>query len=182
VARAFRSALLLATLVAGLGGTAGCGGDEGESTPTEASTAADTSTPSSANAALVQTVNDDASAFSQALATVTATCPVPKVTQQTMKECKTSLVALIGVDGDVVHDLEASELPPDLQAKAGALETALDALTGAQKTIIRKFIDKGDVPGFESAGGPGSPIDDAIVAAQSAFAKFRAAVLLSDGS
>jgi hypothetical protein len=130
---------------------------------------------------LVQTVNDDASAFNQALATVTATCPVPEVTPQTMKECKSSLLALIGVDNDVVHDLEASDLPPNLQPAANSLKTALAALTGAQKTLIRRFIDEGDVSGFEGAGGPGSPIDNAIVATQSAFGRFRAAVLLSDG-
>jgi hypothetical protein len=130
---------------------------------------------------LVQTVNDDASAFNQALATVTATCPVPEVTQQTMKECKTSLLALIAVDNDVVHDLEASDLPSNLQPAADSLRAALAALNGAQKAIIHRFIDKGDVAGFEDSGGPGSPIDNAIVATHSAFGKFRAAVLLSDG-
>jgi hypothetical protein len=36
------------------------------------------------------------------------------------------------------------------------------------------------VAGFKGSGGPGSPIDKAIVAMQSAFVKLRAAVLLSD--
>jgi hypothetical protein len=39
-----------------------------------------------------------------------------------MSECKTSMLALIQVDNDVLDDIETLELPPSLQAAADSLK------------------------------------------------------------
>jgi hypothetical protein len=58
-------------------------------------------------------------------------------------------------------------------AAVTTLSDSLAALNQAQKEIIRKFINKGDVSGFEHAGGLGSPIDNAINATKAAFSELQ---------
>jgi hypothetical protein len=131
------------------------------------------------DAALAKTVHDDVDSFTQALDQVTATCPVPKVTLQTMKECKASMQALIQVDNTALSQLDTLDVPAQLQPAVDSLRVSLLTLNAVQKEIIRKFIDKGDVSGFENAGGLGSPIDNAINATKAAFAQLQ--LLASSG-
>ena len=129
---------------------------------------------------MAQTVNDDASAFNQALATVTATCPVPKVTLQTMKDARRHARVDPGQQRRPARprDIGAAAEP----AGGGELAEGLArGLERCPKTIIRKFIDTGDVSGFEGSGGLGSPIDNAINESKSALGKLKVAALLSDG-
>jgi hypothetical protein len=90
-----------------------------------------------------------------------------------MNECKTSTLALIRVDDKALKDLENLDVPADAEAAVTALRDSLKALNAAQKAIIRKFINKGDVSGFKNAGGLGSPIDNAINATKAAFAQLQ---------
>ena len=165
-----RATLLGVALVFGLG-AAGCGGGGSQSSATQAATTASTTT--KANSSFAKTMHDDVDAFTQALGTVTATCPVPKVTLQTMNECKTSMLALIRVDDTVMKDLDNLDVPAQAETAVTQLRDSLTALDNAQKAIIRKFIDKGDVSGFKNAGGLGSPIDNAINATKDAFAELQ---------
>jgi hypothetical protein len=87
---------------------------------------------------------------------------------QTMKECKTSMLALIHVDNTVLSQLEMIDVPAKLQPAVTSLRDSLTTLNEVQTEIIRKFIEKGDVSGFENAGGLGSPIDNAINATKAA--------------
>ena len=86
-----------------------------------------------------------------------------------MKDCKQTLLALIKVDNAARQHLSGSEVPTKLQAAATGLGDALKTLNAAQLAIIRNYIDKDDIPGFKGSGGTGSPIDNAILAAKSAF-------------
>jgi hypothetical protein len=79
-----------------------------------------------------------------------------------MQRCKRSMTALTGIDGRFISDLGELDVPRDIEPAIAALRTSLAALNDAQKTIISRYIDADDFPGFEHAGGPGSPIDYAI--------------------
>jgi hypothetical protein len=100
--------------------------------------------------------------YTDGLTQVSATCPVSKVTVQTMNECKQSVLALIKIDKGVIADLSDLEAPADVQPAIDHLTASLAAMNRAQTAIIRKFIDKQDIEGFKNSGGPGSAIDNAI--------------------
>ena len=93
---------------------------------------------------------------------MSATCPVPKVTDETMNECKQSMLALIKIDNGVIADLSDLEVPADVQPAIDRLTASLAAMNRAQAAIIHKFIDNDDLEGFSNSGGPGSPIQNAI--------------------
>jgi hypothetical protein len=100
--------------------------------------------------------------YTDGLTQVSATCPVPKVTVETMNECKQSMLALIKIDKGAIADLSDLEVPADVQPAIDHLTASLAAMNRAQAAIIHKFIDNEDIEGFTNSGGPGSPIDNAI--------------------
>jgi hypothetical protein len=156
---------LLAALTLDLTGAVACGGSaQNAATST---TPAPTST--QAAPAFATSLRADAASFLQALDKVSAACPVPKITVQTMNECKTEMLALIRVDNTVRNDLETLDVPPAVEQAIAELSDSLATLNDAQKEIIHTYIDKGNVSGFKNAGGLGSPIDNAINATKDAF-------------
>jgi hypothetical protein len=73
-----------------------------------------------------------------------------------MKDCKQTLLAPIEVDNAARQHLSGSEVPTKLQAAATGLGDALKTLNAAQLAIIRNYIDKDAIPGFEGSGGTGA--------------------------
>jgi hypothetical protein len=86
-----------------------------------------------------------------------------------MNECKQNMLALIEIDNDVIAELSDLEAPADVQPAIGHLTSSLAELNRVQTTMIRKFIDRQDIKGFEAAGGDGSPIVNAIEGANAAI-------------
>jgi hypothetical protein len=158
VRQALRAIFLGVTLaLSGLMATAcGSGGDESAASETASSTVA------GEKGTYLDTLRPAWSHYTGGLTQVSATCPVPKVTIKTMKECKQNMLALIKIDNEVIADLRDLETPADVQPAIKHLLASMAAMNRAQMDIIRKYLDKGDVQGFEHSGGPGSPIDNAI--------------------
>ncbi len=175
--RAFLGASALAVTLAVAATVAGGCGSSGSGSPSSQAATAGTSTAGQGDATgqLVATIRDDATSFTTALDKVTATCPVPKVTLETMKQPKTNMQALIRVDDGIRNDLESSSAPVALQPAVTTLRTSLASLDAAATVIIRNYIDKEDVSGFKGAGGLGSPIDNAINATKAALAQLQLA-------
>jgi len=159
VDQALRAISLSVTLaLGGLVATACGSGEEksaGSSQPASSTIAGEKS-------AYLDTLRPAWARYTDGLTQVSATCPVPKVTVQTMNECKQSMLALIKIDKGVIADLSDLEVPADVQPAIDHLIASLAAMNRAQTAIIRKYIDKQDIEGFENSGGTGSPIDNAI--------------------
>ena len=144
--------------LSGVAATACGSGDEKSS----ASSQPASSTGAGAKSAYLDTLRPAWARYTDGLTQVSATCPVPKVTVQTMNECKQSMLALIKIDNGVIADLSDLEVPTDVQPAIDHLTASLAAMNRAQAAIIHKFIDNDDLEGFSNSGGPGSPIDNAI--------------------
>jgi hypothetical protein len=159
VVQALRAISLSVTLVLSGVVTTACGsGDE----KSAASSQPASSTIAGEKSAYLDTLRPAWARYTDGLTQVSATCPVPKVTVETMNECKLSMLALIKIDKGVIADLSDLEVPADVQPAIDDLTASLAAMNRAQTAIIRKFIDKQDIQGFKNSGGTGSPIDDAI--------------------
>jgi hypothetical protein len=159
VHRVLGSLFLALTLAFSVVLTTACGsGDE----KSAASSQPASSTVSGGKSIYLETLRPAWARYTDGLTQVSATCPVPKVTVQTLNECKESMLALIEIDKGVSAELSDLEVPADVQPAIDHLIASLAAMNRAQTAIIRKFIDTHDIKGFESSGGPGSPIDDAI--------------------
>jgi hypothetical protein len=148
--------LVLTFLAVGIAATA-CGSGGSESAPSEPAG----STSAGTDKAWLETLRADWSSYSGGLTQVSANCPVPKVTLDTMHECKLRMLALIKIDKAVIDDLANLDVPPKVQPAIGALSASLAALNDAFRPIIRD-IDRQDIAAFKSGGGTGSPIDNAI--------------------
>jgi len=122
----------------------------------------------SKKSAYLKTLQADWLSYSTALSKVSAACPVPSPTLKTMHRCKLRTLALIKVDKAVIDDLGNKDAPMKLQKPVGALTSSLADLDDAMTTLIRRYIDKNDVAGFQTSGGPGSPIDNGIQGANAA--------------
>jgi hypothetical protein len=151
-----RPALLLFALVVAGAAASACGSGDNASTPSQA---AATST-GIEKTAYDKKLEADWSSYRAALAEVSATCPVPKVTLKTMRECKSTSLALIKVADADIADL-AVGTPAKLEQPIGHLT---DSLTGIHDafTALVGVIDAKDLAGFNNSGGPGSAIDNAI--------------------
>jgi hypothetical protein len=146
-----------------------CGSNANGPTPTQhaGSTTAET------KSAYLQTLEPDWSAYSAGLAKESATCPVPKVTVQTMNECKKAMLALNEIDAAVIVDLRDLDVPQELQPAISKLSASLTALNHAHTTIIRRYIDKLDIEGFKNSAGPGSPLDTATMGSNDAITQIN---------
>ena len=124
----------------------------------------------SKKSAYLETLRADWSSYSMALSKVSAACPVPTPTLKTMQRCKLRTLALIKVNETVIDDLGNNDPPTKLQKPVGAPARSLADLDDAMTTVIRRYIDRNDVAGFQTSGGPGSPIDNGIEGANAAVA------------
>jgi hypothetical protein len=159
VGHALRAIFLGVTLIFSGAVATACGSGE-EKSATSSQPAS--SSVAGENSAYLDTLRPAWARYADGLTQVSATCPVPKVTVQSMNECKQSMLALIKIDKGVIAELSDLEVPADVQPAIDHLTASLAAMNVAQMAIIRKFIDKQDIEGFTNSGGSGSPIDNAI--------------------
>jgi len=148
---------------------AACGSDKSVS----ATSPAPSATTSATKSAYLLTLEPDWAAYSSALAKESAACPVPKVTVQTMNECKRRMLAVNEIDTDFIADLRDLDVPQKLQPAVAALGASLADLNEAHSAIIHDYIDKQDIDGFEHSAGPGSPLDNALVGNNDAIAQIN---------
>lgn len=127
------------------------------------------STKAETKSAYLRVLEPDWSLYKAGLAKESAACPVPKVTVQTMNECKKAMVALNEIDEAVIADLRSLEVPPEIEPAIRHLSASLAALNVAHNTIIRLYIDKHDIEGFMNSAGPGSPLDEATLGSNDAI-------------
>jgi hypothetical protein len=151
--------VVLALSVSG-GILAGCGGSSA-SAPTDMQNTG--TAKAETKSAYLQTLEPDWASYTAGLEKETATCPVPKVTVQTMNECKRAMVALNKIDKKFIVDLRGLEVPQKLQPAISELGASLADLNKAHTTIIRRYIDKHDIEGFKNSAGSGSPLDTATM-------------------
>jgi hypothetical protein len=123
--------------------------------------------------AYLQTLEPDWASYSAGLGKESATCPVPKVTVETMNECKKAMLALNQIDAAFIGDLRDLDVPQELQPAISELSASLAALNDAHGTIIRRYIDKQDIKGFKNSAGPGSPLDAATMGSNDAINKIN---------
>jgi hypothetical protein len=148
--------VVLAFAVSG-GVVSACGAESTGSSATQQAG----STRVQSKSAYLQTLEPDWDSYKAGLARESATCPVPKVTVQSMNECKKAMVALDEIDEAFIADLRDLDVPPKIQPAIRELSVSLAALKHAHATIIHRYIDKQDIEGFMSSAGPGSPLDNA---------------------
>jgi hypothetical protein len=155
--------ILVFALSGGVLTACGSGSSGPTLTPNVATTKAET------KSAYLQTLEPDWASYSAGLAHESATCPVPKVTAQTMNECKKAMLALNRIDAGFIADLRGLDVPQELRPAMSELSASLAALNEAHRTIIRSFIDKQDIEGFKNSAGPGSPLDTATMGSNDAI-------------
>ena len=131
------------------------------------------STKAQTKSAYLKTLEADWTLYKAGLAEESATCPVPKVTVQTMNECKEAMVALNEIDDAFIADLRGLDVPEEIEPAIGHLSASLAALNAAHNSIIRRYIDKEDIEGFMTSAGPGSPLDEATLGSNEAIAQIN---------